>query len=94
VGSNGGPAANNHHAASAVPFEGRLHVPQRFAIDFVRIYEDRQMFHGDRKDVRSHRSYGAQALAVADTAWRWCGTEPRITSRIWRSRSKCSVETR
>jgi hypothetical protein len=44
-----------------------MHVPQRFAIDFVRIYEDRQMFHGDRKDVRSYRSYGAQALAVADT---------------------------
>jgi hypothetical protein len=62
-----GPAANDHHTASAVPFEGRMHVPQRFAIDFVRIYEDRQMFHGDRKDVRSYRSYGAQALAVADT---------------------------
>ncbi len=61
-----GPGANNHHTAGVMQFEGRVRVPQRFAIDFVRIYEDREMFHGDRKDVHNYRCYGAEVLAVAN----------------------------
>jgi hypothetical protein len=61
-----GPAASNHHTASPLPFEGRIHIPQRFAIDFVRLYEDHEMSHGDPKDLHSYRCYGEQALAAAD----------------------------
>jgi Peptidase family M23 len=62
-----GPASKNHHTDGALPFEGRFRVPQRFAIDFVRLYEDREMVHGDPRDVHSYRCYGAEALAVADS---------------------------
>ncbi len=61
-----GPGGNNHHTAGALQFEGRIRVPQRFAIDFVRIYDDGEMVHGNREDVYNYRCYGAEALAVAD----------------------------
>jgi hypothetical protein len=61
-----GPGGNNHHTAGVVQFEGRNLVPQRFAIDFVRPYDDGQLVHGDREDVHNYRSYGAEVFAVAD----------------------------
>jgi murein DD-endopeptidase MepM/ murein hydrolase activator NlpD len=47
-------------------FEGRNLVPQRFAIDFMRLFEDGQTFHGNREDVHSYRCYSAEVFAVAD----------------------------
>jgi hypothetical protein len=61
-----GPGGNNHHTAGILQFEGRNLVPQRFAIDFARSYDDGQLFHDDREDVHSYRGYGAEVLAVAD----------------------------
>jgi hypothetical protein len=61
-----GPQSNNHHNAGALQFEGRIRVPQRFAIDFVRVYDDGAMYDGDQADVHSYRCYGAEALAVSD----------------------------
>ena len=61
-----GPGGNNHHTAGVVQFEGRNLVPQRFAIDFVRAYDDGQLVHGDPEDVHNYRCYGAEVLAVAD----------------------------
>ena len=61
-----GPGGKNHHTAGVLEFEGRILVPQRFAIDFMRQYEDGQVVHGDREDVRNYRGYGAEVLAVAD----------------------------
>src|SRR5260221_622699 len=49
-----------------MPYQGHVHVPQRFAIDFVRLQEDGETHHGDPKDNRNCRCYGAEALAVAN----------------------------
>jgi len=61
-----GPGGNNHHTAGVLQFEGRMLVPQRFAIDFNRAYEDGQLVHGNRADLHSYRCYGAEVFAVAD----------------------------
>lgn len=61
-----GPGSNNHHTAGVLQFEGRNLVPQRFAIDFMRIFADGQTFHGNPDDVHSYRCYGAEVFAVAD----------------------------
>ena len=62
-----GPAGNNHHSAGIMPYQGRLRVPQRYAIDFVRFLADKdETYSGNPKDVHSYRAYGAEALAVAD----------------------------
>jgi hypothetical protein len=61
-----GPGSNNHHTAGILQFEGRNIVPQRFAIDFTRTYDDGKLVHGDSGDVHGYRSYGAEVLAVAD----------------------------
>jgi murein DD-endopeptidase MepM/ murein hydrolase activator NlpD len=61
-----GPGGNNHHTAGVLQFEGRMLVPQRFAIDFNRVYGDGKLVHGNRADVHSYRCYGAEALAVAN----------------------------
>jgi hypothetical protein len=61
-----GPVGNNHHIAAVLQFEGRMLVPQRFAIDFNRAYEDGELVHGDRADVHNYRCYGAEVFAIAD----------------------------
>ncbi len=61
-----GPGSNNHHTAGVLQFEGRQLVPQRFAIDFNRAYEDGELVHGDRTEVHNYRCYGAVVFAVAD----------------------------
>jgi len=48
-----GPGGNNHHTAGVIQFEGRMLVPQRFAIDFNRAYEDGALVHGNRADVHN-----------------------------------------
>ena len=45
-----GPGGNNHHTAGVLQFEGRNLVPQRFAIDFVRPYDDGQLVHGEPRE--------------------------------------------
>jgi murein DD-endopeptidase MepM/ murein hydrolase activator NlpD len=61
-----GPGGNNHHTAGILQFEGRSLVPQRFAIDFNRSWDDGQLAHGDLADLHSYRCYGAEVFAVAD----------------------------
>jgi len=61
-----GPGGNNHHTAGVLQFEGRMLVPQRFAIDFNRAYEDGDLVHGNRANVHNYRCYGAEVFAVAD----------------------------
>ncbi len=61
-----GPGGNNHHTAGVLQFDGRNLVPQRFAIDFMRSWDDGQLVHGDRANVHNYRAYGAEVFAVAD----------------------------
>ena len=61
-----GPSNNTHHRRSWLAFGGRPLVPQRYAIDFVRLNEDGSMSKGDKLDNRSYACYGAEVLAVAE----------------------------
>jgi murein DD-endopeptidase MepM/ murein hydrolase activator NlpD len=61
-----GPGTINHHTTGVLMFEGQMFVPQRFAIDFNRRYEDGEVVHGNREDVHNYRCYGAEVFAVAD----------------------------
>lgn len=59
-----GPSNDSHHRRSWLAAGGRPLVPQRFAIDFVRLDGDR-VSTGDPAENRSYRGYGAEVLAVA-----------------------------
>jgi murein DD-endopeptidase MepM/ murein hydrolase activator NlpD len=48
----------------AIAGEGRI--AQRFAIDWVRLFEDGRTFRGDPRSNDSYRAFGAKVLAVAD----------------------------
>jgi hypothetical protein len=61
-----GPSNSSIHRRALMPIEGRLHVAQRFAIDWVKLDADGKTFTGDQKDNKSYHAYGNDALAVAD----------------------------
>jgi len=61
-----GPSNVSGHRRALIPVDGRAHIAQRFAFDFVQLREDGRSFAGDQKDNRSYRCYGAEALAVGD----------------------------
>jgi hypothetical protein len=54
------------HRLSLMPWNGRLVMNQRYALDFTKFAEDSRLVHGD-SSVNSHwLSYGQEVLAVAD----------------------------
>jgi murein DD-endopeptidase MepM/ murein hydrolase activator NlpD len=60
-----GPANGTHHRRSWLAHEGRAFFPERFAIDFVRLYAE-GLTNGDPAGNGSYRGYGAEVIAVAD----------------------------
>ena len=60
-----GPANDTHHRRSWLAHDGRAFFPERFAIDFVRLY-DEGLTKGDPAENSSYRGYGAEAIAVAE----------------------------
>ena len=61
-----GPDNSVGHRRTLMALAGEARFAQRFAIDWVRLFPDGRTFHGDPKDNRSYRAFGAEALAVAD----------------------------
>lgn len=61
-----GPSAASIHRTALIPVDGKAHIAQRFAIDWVQMGSDRKTFTGDPKDNKSYHAYGKEALAVAD----------------------------
>jgi hypothetical protein len=62
------------HRAAVNPINGALHVPERFAIDFVRLDGGGRIFDGPIDELDSYAYYGADIHAVADgpiVAMRW-----------------------
>jgi hypothetical protein len=47
--------------------EGSVHVPGRFAIDWIKVDQKGKHFDGDGSNVRDWYGYGAEVLAVADS---------------------------
>lgn len=54
------------HRRSMNAFDGRVRIPQRFAIDWMHLGPDGRLFHGDAKSNANFYGYGAEVLAVAD----------------------------
>ncbi len=57
---------NPDHRRSFNAVDGREHLAQRFAIDWVQLSPDGRFFHGDPKSNASYYDFGAEVLAVAD----------------------------
>jgi murein DD-endopeptidase MepM/ murein hydrolase activator NlpD len=49
-----------------IPLEGRTRIPQRFAIDWLKLGEDGKPFKGEAGKNENWYGYGAELLAVAD----------------------------
>jgi hypothetical protein len=52
-----------------VPYavEGSVHIPGRFAIDWIKVDKNGKYFDGDGSIIRDWHGYGAEVLAVADS---------------------------
>ena len=61
-----GPDNNANHRRTLLSLTGEAHIAQRFAIDWVRLYDDGRTFRGDPLKNSSYRAFGANVLAVAD----------------------------
>lgn len=61
-----GPGNMSGHRRALIPLDGKVRVPQRFAIDWVQLGEDGKTWSGDQLKNESYRAYGAELLAVAD----------------------------
>lgn len=61
-----GPSNASIHRRALVGIEGKAHIAQRFAIDWVQADEDGKTFTGDAKDNNNYHAYGNEVLAVAD----------------------------
>jgi murein DD-endopeptidase len=60
-----GPSGSSAHRLSVVALHGRARVPQRFAIDWVKLGDDGRLFRGDSTANRSWHGYGAPVRSVA-----------------------------
>ena len=61
-----GPSNTSGHRRALMPVEGKAHLAQRFAIDWVKVGPNGRTFSGDEKDNKTHFAYGSEVLAVAD----------------------------
>ena len=64
IACNGLGAKDHRRSLNAV--DGRERIPQRFAIDWMRIGPDGRLFHGDTKSNANFYDYGAEVFAVDD----------------------------
>lgn len=65
IAANGCCATITSHRGAAMAFDGRLKVPERFAIDFVQIGPDGRLFSGPADRLESYRYYGVPVHAAA-----------------------------
>jgi murein DD-endopeptidase MepM/ murein hydrolase activator NlpD len=54
------------HRLATLAINGAIHVPERFAIDFIRLSPDGRMFSGPQTDLASYAFYGVPIYSVAD----------------------------
>ncbi|MGH7571356.1 MAG: M23 family metallopeptidase [Gemmatimonadota bacterium] len=60
------PAAERGHRRVLLAVDGRVRIPARFAIDWIRVDEEGRLARGDASRVATWHGYGAEVLAVAD----------------------------
>jgi murein DD-endopeptidase len=61
-----GPDNSTGHRRALIALAGQGRIAQRFAIDWIQLYEDGKTWKGNPLKNASYRCYGASALAVAD----------------------------
>ena len=65
-----GPSSGSSHRRGLITIGNRLRIPERFAIDWVRVDEMGRTFSGGTPDAandnKAHYAYGSEVLAVAD----------------------------
>jgi len=61
-----GPGNGPDHRRTLLAVTGEGRIAQRFAIDWVRLFEEGRTFRGDPRNNASYRAFGAKVLAVAD----------------------------
>ena len=66
VAFNGCCEPTGVHRGAALSVNGQIRFAQRFAIDWMLLYPDARIFHGDGKSVKDYAGYGAKVIAVAD----------------------------
>jgi len=60
-----GPDNGVGHRRTLLALAGQGRIAQRFATDWVRLFDDGRTFRGDPSDNASYRAFGARVLAVA-----------------------------
>jgi hypothetical protein len=65
IAVNGCCAAITSHRGAAMPFDGSIKVPERFAIDFIQIGRDARMFTGPAERTESYPQFGVPVHAAA-----------------------------
>lgn len=61
-----GPSNSSPHRLSFVTMNGAAHVPQRFAVDWVRLGDDGRFFEVDGADVRNWHGYDEPVYAASE----------------------------
>jgi murein DD-endopeptidase MepM/ murein hydrolase activator NlpD len=54
------------HRGAVIAVNGQLNVPERFAIDWIKMDDKNRMFSGDKSKLASYAFYGAPIYSVAD----------------------------
>jgi Peptidase family M23 len=62
---NGCCAEITAHRGATLPIDGTIHVPERFAIDFVQLDNQGRLFNGPLADNKSYPYFGDKILSVA-----------------------------
>jgi hypothetical protein len=61
-----GPSNTSAHRRAMLPVDGRPHIGQRYAIDWIQLGDDGNAFTGDEHDNKSYHAYDQEIHAVAD----------------------------
>jgi Peptidase family M23 len=61
-----GPSNTSAHRRAMLPVDGRPHIGQRYAIDWIQLGDDGSAFTGDEHDNKSYHAYDQEIHAVAD----------------------------
>jgi murein DD-endopeptidase len=60
------PSLNGDHRRAVLPINGTVHIPARFAVDWMKLGPDGRAWQGDPPVMSNWYGYGADVLAVAD----------------------------
>jgi len=57
---------HSHHRMWWIPYQGKVILPQRYAVDWFQLGPHERPFHDDPRENKNYYSYGAEVLAVAN----------------------------